>query len=248
MHADDKTAVVFLHGLLGFGDMRRLWPGFQYYRRLKSELADLGVPLYFTHVPPVGTVAERAAALAGRLAGIGAERVHLVGHSMGGLDARYLIHHFDRQRRVRSLTTVGTPHRGSALVHWVMQTQGPIQWFARRFMRPGILDLTPEACAHFNQAVPDRADVVYRSWAGCRPVAEMPLWFRPQTRVLQRASGDNDSQVSVESATWGDFRGVLRADHLELIGWSLGLPSRAARRPFDHIGFFRSLLKSLPFD
>ena len=49
----------------------------------------------------------------------GHERVHVVGHSLGGLIARY---HVQRQRgdeRVESLVTLGTPHSGSMLAHVV---------------------------------------------------------------------------------------------------------------------------------
>ena len=110
-------------------------------------------------------------------------------------------------------------------------------------LRPGILELTPEACERFNEDNPDRSDVIYRSCAGCRPLAEMPLLYRQPTRVLEDAAGDNDSQVSVESAAWGEFRGVVRADHLEQLGWSLGMASRKFRRPFDHVAFFRTLVQ-----
>ena len=35
------------------------------------------------------------------------------GHSMGGLDCRALVHLRDLEFEVLSITTVGTPHRGS---------------------------------------------------------------------------------------------------------------------------------------
>jgi Palmitoyl protein thioesterase len=47
----------------------------------------------------------------------GHDKVHVVGHSLGGLIAR---HHVQRQggdRRVDSLVTLGTPHGGSVLAH-----------------------------------------------------------------------------------------------------------------------------------
>jgi triacylglycerol lipase len=73
----------------------------------------------------------------------------------------------------------------------------------------------------------------------------MPLLYRKQTRVIQRQTGDNDSQVSVASATWGVFGGVVRADHLELTGWSLGLPKKSKKRPFDHAAFYQSLVNEI---
>jgi hypothetical protein len=45
------------------------------------------------------------------------ERVHVVGHSLGGLIARYHVQRQDGDRRVESLVTLGTPHQGSRLAH-----------------------------------------------------------------------------------------------------------------------------------
>jgi triacylglycerol lipase len=43
----------------------------------------------------------------------GFEFVDVVGHSMGGLVAAYLLKHLDRGRRIRRVVTLGTPHRGT---------------------------------------------------------------------------------------------------------------------------------------
>jgi Palmitoyl protein thioesterase len=45
----------------------------------------------------------------------GYERVHVVGHSLGGLMARYHVQRQGGDRRVESLVTLGTPHQGSLL-------------------------------------------------------------------------------------------------------------------------------------
>ncbi|RKP08667.1 Alpha/Beta hydrolase protein, partial [Thamnocephalis sphaerospora] len=45
--------------------------------------------------------------------------VNLIAHSMGGLDGRHLITHLRPETyRVRSLTTISTPHRGSPFMDW----------------------------------------------------------------------------------------------------------------------------------
>lgn len=43
----------------------------------------------------------------------GYERVHVVGHSMGGLVARYYVQRLDGDRRVHTLVTLGSPHGGT---------------------------------------------------------------------------------------------------------------------------------------
>ena len=47
----------------------------------------------------------------------GHDRVHVVGHSLGGLIARYHVQRQGGDRRVDSLVTLGTPHGGSVLAH-----------------------------------------------------------------------------------------------------------------------------------
>jgi pimeloyl-ACP methyl ester carboxylesterase len=47
----------------------------------------------------------------------GHDQVHVVGHSLGGLIARYHVQRQDGDRRVAQLVTLGTPHQGSLLAH-----------------------------------------------------------------------------------------------------------------------------------
>ena len=50
------------------------------------------------------------------------EKIHIIGHSKGGLLARHYIQHFGGDRRVKSLITLGTPHHGTptaAIGLWV---------------------------------------------------------------------------------------------------------------------------------
>jgi len=47
----------------------------------------------------------------------GAERVHVVGHSLGGLIARYYVQCCGGDGRVDTLVTLGTPHRGTVAAY-----------------------------------------------------------------------------------------------------------------------------------
>lgn len=245
----EQCAVVFVHGILGFERIRlfaRLFAiELHNFRGLRAGLKDLELPLYFPALLRVGTIEQRAAALARHLSNINTEHIYIIAHSMGGLDCRLLIHKLDRDRRIRCLVTVGTPHRGTPLAQWMLETKGVVQWTSKRIATPGLYDLTPAACERFNQQVPDRMDVRYLSYAGYRPIGEMPPWYRPWTRLLEREAGQNDSQVPVESARWGEFKGTVRADHLELLGWSLGLSKKHTHRPFDHVAFYRDVINSV---
>ena len=45
----------------------------------------------------------------------GYERIHVIGHSLGGLIARYYVQRLGGDQRVHSLITLGTPHSGTLL-------------------------------------------------------------------------------------------------------------------------------------
>ncbi|MFI9007309.1 esterase/lipase family protein [Actinosynnema sp. NPDC053489] len=65
---------------------------------------------------------RRSAALLGEhveriCAETGSDRVHVVGHSLGGLIARYYVQRLGGDARVRTLVTLGTPHRGTLTAH-----------------------------------------------------------------------------------------------------------------------------------
>jgi triacylglycerol lipase len=151
----------------------------------------------------------------------------------------------DPGRRVKAVVTLGTPHQGSPLADRALAGTGALAIYAKvRGWRPALVDLSRAGAARFNEAVRDRADVRYLSYAGARPAAETPLWARRFQRLIAADDGDNDAQVSVASARWGDFRGAVRADHWELIGWNLGLARSAVARPFPH----RDLLRAAVLD
>jgi pimeloyl-ACP methyl ester carboxylesterase len=81
----------------------------------------------FTHVcswnysPLLTDVSRGAEALGRHIERIceqtGHDRVHVVGHSLGGLIARYYVQKQGGDRRVESLVTLGTPHHGSVWAH-----------------------------------------------------------------------------------------------------------------------------------
>ena len=241
----DEDAIVFVHGFLGFSEIPLPWWPIRYFRHARACLAERGLTASFPSVPPAGSIEDRASALAAFLETLSAPRIHLIAHSMGGLDSRYVAHTLDPQQRIRSVITIGTPHRGTPVASWFFETGGLVPWLGRTWLRRSLEVLTPEACEAFNRQVKDRADVRYASFAGARPAAEMPAVFRPWTRLLQQRVGDNDGLVPVASTVWGEAGGTARSDHLELVGWSLARRNLSAQRPFDDRSLYRRILDVL---
>jgi pimeloyl-ACP methyl ester carboxylesterase len=75
----------------------------------------------WNYSPLLGDVARGAADLGAHIERLceqtGHERIHVVGHSLGGLIARYHVQKQGGDRRVDSLVTLGTPHQGSLWAH-----------------------------------------------------------------------------------------------------------------------------------
>jgi triacylglycerol lipase len=84
--------IVLVPGLFGFD---RLGP-LEYFNGVAGHLEETfpGLHVKAATTNPLGSVANRADILAQQIGLLfGAEEVHLVAHSMGGLDARFLVSH-----------------------------------------------------------------------------------------------------------------------------------------------------------
>ncbi len=151
------------------------------------------------------------------------KRLHLIGHSMGGLDCRYLISRLDMAERVASLTTVGTPHRGTAFADWGIKHLGPIvRPILELFGIPtqAFYDLTREKCSRFNEETPDVEQVRYYSVAGRLDPNTVATEWLFSHGIIHEVEGPNDGLVSVQSAQWGsEPSAVWDADHSELVNW-----------------------------
>jgi triacylglycerol lipase len=66
-----------------------------------------------------GAAEKLAARVEELVAETGYERLHIVGHSLGGLIARYYVQRLGGDARVHTLVTLGTPHHGSLAAHLV---------------------------------------------------------------------------------------------------------------------------------
>lgn len=70
----------------------------------------------------------------------GFERIHIIGHSLGGLIARYYVTRLGGDARVHTLITLGTPHSGSYAAYAVpttlMQQMRPGSGLMRELDRP----------------------------------------------------------------------------------------------------------------
>ncbi|KAI9797197.1 MAG: hypothetical protein M1833_005606 [Piccolia ochrophora] len=278
-----KNPVVLAHGLLGFDELHlagSFLPGVQYWRGITEALTAKGIQVITASVSASGSIEGRADGL-GReiLQKANGKSVNIVAHRVGspqfimsftqalidppsGLDARYMISRLKPKNvNVLSLTTIATPHRGSAFADYCFEQIG-------KERLPKVYKLL-EACQmetgafsqltqkylreEFNNKTPDLEGVRYFSYGA---TFEPSMWslFRQSHRIVQEHEGPNDGLVSVASSKWGGGRGykgtLVGVSHLDLINWTNQLrwlvwELTGRKRKFNAIAFYLDIADML---
>lgn len=230
--------VILAHGLLASDTLFSL-------RNLAATLRENGTTVFVAEVSAAASVQYRATQLTREVIRVlqvtGAAKVNIIAHSMGGLDARYLIVKSGIGAHVASLTTLSTPHRGTAaadetwrnletgnygilvtLINGIASTYNGATRFRTADLRAAVEDLTTWKTKQFNQEIQDREGTLYQSvsasaddyneWNGIH------LLLKPSHTTVLAAEGPNDGLVSVRSSTWGHHLGSARADHFTVAG------------------------------
>lgn len=219
-----QLPIILIHGIARFDWLhegyRKIFPQTgehpkdrsHYFRNVASHLKSNGYETFHASLSYAKRSEQRAIELGEQIAHIrtqtGAPQVHLIAHSMGGLDARRLIiTHPDSAATIASLTTIGTPHWGSSLADWGLSHGGLhlIDLSQPLLDLSGFNDLTLAACAEFNQqAEPSEAanSIRYRACASHAPRQDTLLPLRPAWDIVHKNEGENDGLVSVRSQLW----------------------------------------------
>ena len=104
------TPILLVHGMV---DNRSIFT----LLRLGLRRRGFGRVVSMNYSPFTADVRVAAAQLAEEVEALvaetGYERIHVVGHSMGGLIARYYVTRLGGDARVHTLVTLGTPHQGT---------------------------------------------------------------------------------------------------------------------------------------
>ena len=267
--------LVLAHGFFGFATIH----GVAYFNGVREHLAGRfpGLRILVTEVAPAGTIEVRGRELGHQilreLRPDGAlnpdEPVHIIAHSMGGLDARYLLSPDNPDNmadRVTSLTTVSTPHRGSPIADLLVKLRGPLDGLEKLVAREvqddlaragievgGLLNLTTEDTLRFNERFRDDDRTIKFSVAGTgREVTFLGKTFRtcrllrlPHRFIKDIADEDNDGLVGLSSATWGDLLELWPADHADEIGHDLDDGLTARPEHFDYLARYEALVDRL---
>ena len=218
-HRVTRYPIVFCHGMLVISALRMSLPeNLNSFIALEPFLKERGFHALFPEVSPTSGVEERAAELREQILRWTDEPVNIIAHSMGGLDSRHMITKLGMANRVKSLTTIATPHHGSYMANWFLENYHQRVPVLRAMEAIGVnidgfRSCRPEICEVFNLDTPDMPEVQYFSYSG-----EVPQWricpiLRRFWNILTPIEGPNDGMVSVTSAHWGTHLGTTPADH-----------------------------------
>jgi triacylglycerol lipase len=171
--------------MMGFRNIGSL---LSYFSHIPKHLRNLGYEIYLTQTEASDGSTVRAETLARQLRCIlrrtGHEKLHLVGHSQGGLDARRIA--ADQRygsHIIASVTTIATPHRGTAIADAYLELapdsvdpllDAVLNIYGIIVNGPGdeanfrlqVEEMSTAAMVQFNEDFPDHPDIEYRSWAG----------------------------------------------------------------------------------
>jgi len=229
-YCSTKYPVLLVHGI-AFRDKTFF---IRYWGRIPELLSGKGAVVFTGGQEAYGTIEYNALHLKKKINEIlektGAEKVNIIAHSRGGLEARYMISMNGMENKVASLTTLSTPHRGSTMADYIIKRAGDkkiitsiIDFYAMIIGddKPESLnagkELTTGSMKKFNEKIKNSSLVYYQSYTSAIDEKfNNPLW-KKMYKIVSEKEGPNDGLVSVTSAKWGVFKGIASCNGKQLV-------------------------------
>ena len=174
---------------------------FAYFKGIASHLKKHEVEVFHSRVSFAAGVGVRSKDLKKEIQKIlqktKSKKVHIIAHSMGGLDARHMIVKENMADKVASLTTIGTPHMGTSAADTAL-AQGADNIIARfKYILnlEGVKSVTIKACNAFNERARDKEatnDVYYQTYSSYQEEKSVFLPFQVSWKTIRNNEGDND--------------------------------------------------------
>lgn len=245
---DTRYPLVLAHGM---GASAKIAGVMDYWGTIPAALERVGVEVYITSVNGMDSTEAKAIDFKNQvleiLAASGADKVNIIGHSHGTLYSRYAISNLGLRDKVASHTSIAGPHQGSRLADMIMngvpgELHGLVGGAINMVYALIMGDENPDSLAngwdvttdivrnHFNPNTPNVDEIYYQSWAAKAKWGAPSVLMQVPWLIMLGLEGANDGLVSVESAKWGNFRGIQQAawyspgcDHLNIVGMFLGI-------------------------
>lgn len=245
---DTKYPVVMAHGM---GAQAKIVDIVDYWWGLEDALEEEGADVYITSVNGMDTTANKAASFKKQVLEIlaisGKSKANVIGHSHGTIYTRYAISNLGLAPYVASYTGLSGPHRGSSVADFIFKMVPNQGWtlvgdaldivytFVMGDENPNSLEngmemTRPYMQNVFNANCPDVAGLYYQTYTSKIRYASNSVMLEVPWLICLANEGDNDGLVSVSSAKWGNFRGVIEGawwsggvDHLNIVNQFFGV-------------------------
>lgn len=212
---------------------------FKTFGRIGKILRNEGYVVYTAKIDAFGSVENNAAQLKTQIEEIllanHTEKVNLIAHSKGGLDARYMMDELGMTGAVASLTTLCTPHRGSRMASAIYSRP---RWFTKflafnlNFWYRIFGDKHPDALTVCRQLqlktddeigdIPVPVGVYCQSYSCTMKRGRDDILMSAPLRFARRWGEEHtDGVVTAESAKFAEYRGDCIDDsvsHTEIMG------------------------------
>jgi len=260
-YCDTKYPIILVSGL-GFHDQNRLM---SYWSTIPDHLKLHGADIYTAQQEAFISIPDNAIKLKYRILDIlektKKNKVNIIGHSKGGLEGRYVASRLGMDDHIASVTTLGSPHRGTHLADIILGRL-PLPKFATARLvnlyatllgdkRPdslrAVVQVTTEGMKQFNEEVVDSKKVYYQSYASHVNKDYPNMLWKTIAYIIREYEGKNDGMVGIESAKWGNFRGIVKSEAASSVSHAdmVGLTQFFGNTKFDAKQFLADVIHDL---
>jgi len=219
-----RYPLFFVHGM-GFRDNSRFY---SYWGRITDRLKAHGARVFFSNHDCIGTIHDNAVKIKEKLDYLikaeNLEKVNIIAHSKGGIEARYLMCTLGAAAHTASLTTFASPHHGvkaldiACRIPFALSAANPfINAYFKLWgdknpqFKKTVEELSSKSMKTFNAANRDDPNVRYFSYAAKMKNALSDPIFLLTFPIVTCTDGGNDGLVPIESARWGAFKGIIES-------------------------------------
>ena len=155
------------------------------------------------------------------------KRAHIVAHSFAGMDLRAMIHFYDLQQNVASLSTLCTPHKGLTL-HYNIEKYPETKSHLVNALRPlGLNDtnyseFSRENAKDINDIIESSENYARFSYGSRTSPSNLERILRYPANAIMEGDplDENDGITHPQDWEWGNYMATFEADHYEIGGLS----------------------------
>jgi len=239
MPENSKFPILLIPGVIApaYG---KFW---EYFYKIPQFLTqELGYKVYVCPLPKWGDYKTRSEILKNFIQKkLPQQKFHIIAHSKGGVEARYLLEQNLFLDQIASFTSISCPYNGSTAASFFYKLFYPLKWLS--YFKP-LMDSLYELQPRFYQKLwtKNENDYSFPIKYVCAQIPK-PILFKTYplfwltSYLINKNEGSNDGFVSKQSTQFGTLIAEYKTDHIGLIGQFYG-----KTRGFSYIEVYRKIL------